>query len=419
VPPTAVEVHDPHPWRAAVWIGAVVILAGMLLQVWIIPARNDLDFWWISEDAWTPMAPARAVAQGFPGDLYEAEPRWIAGPLVPVLLAPIWLVGRWLDLSSPLVGEADRPTLWFVYGPLVLGWSIPLLYAVRGLAAEARRRGGTALGRLDRVQWGAVPLVLLTTAVLAAHLEDLIAITLIALAARAVLRGEATASAVWVGLAIVTKQWSLLAGPALLAMVPAGSRIRWCAIAAAIPVASFGALLIAAPESTGRALFEGLVYPAAGHPALFVDPAEPLVGTPFRVAIVLVAAGLGLLVWRRLGPRPLLAAIGLSLLVRLAMEPVVFTYYPAPALLFLAVREFAETGHVRWTLVVGLAMTVLFPWEPTSEAAWWATQGVLALLLAAPAVRDLVGPRYEAPQPAAARTGGSRSPTSERDGPAR
>jgi hypothetical protein len=89
-----VEVHDRHPRRAAIWIGVGVILAGMTLQIWIIPTVNDLGYWWISEDAWTPIGPSRAVAEGRPGDLYAADPRWIAGPLVPILLAPIWLAGR-------------------------------------------------------------------------------------------------------------------------------------------------------------------------------------------------------------------------------------------------------------------------------------------------------------------------------------
>jgi hypothetical protein len=221
----------------------------------------------------------------------------------------------------------DRPTLWFAYGPLVLGWAIPLLYAVRVLATEARR-GASALGRPARVQWAAVALVLLPAALLAGHLEDLIAITLVALAARSALRTDTTRGAIWLVLAIVTKQWSLLAAPALFAIMPAGSRIRWLAIAAGIPGVVFGGLLLADPDGVGRALFEGLAFPAAGHPALFVDPSEPLVGTPSRVAIV-----------------------------------------------------------------IGLAMTVLHPWEPGSPAVWWVVQGALFLLLAAPAVRDLIGPR--------------------------
>ena len=389
-----VEVRDRHPWRAAISIGVGTILAGMILQVWLIPTVNDLGYWWISDDAWTPLGPARAVAEGRLGHLYGADPRWIAGPLAPILLAPIWLAGRWFDLSSPLTGEVDRPTLWLAYGPLVLGWSIPLLYAVRALAVEARR-GVSALGRLARVQWGTVALVLLPVALLAGHLEDLIAITLVALAARSALREDATWGAIWLALAIVTKQWALLAAPALFAMVPAGSRIRWLAIAAGIPGVVFGGLFLADPDSTGRALFEGLAFPAAGKPALFVDPTDPLVGTPFRVAIVLVAAAFGVLVARRPGARALLAAIGLSLLVRLALEPVLFAYYPAPALAFLALREYGETGHVRSTLVFGLAVTVLFPWEPGARVLWWIVQGGLFLLLAAPAVRDLVGPRTE------------------------
>jgi hypothetical protein len=389
-----VEVRDQHPWRAAMLIGAGSILVGMILQVVVIPRMNDLGYWWISEDAWTPLGPARAVAEGHLSRLYAADPRWIAGPLVPILLAPVWLVGRWLHLSSPLTGELDRPTLWFVYGPVLLGSSIPLLYAVRSVAVEAGRRGA-AVGRVVRIQWVVVPLVLLATAVLAAHLEDLVAITLIALAVRATLRGDAAASAIWLALAIVTKQWALLAAPALFAMTPAGGRMRWLAIVVGIPGVVFGSLFLADPGSTGRALFEGLAFPAAGKPALFVGPGDPVVGTPFRAVIVLAAAAFGVLVARRPGARPLLAAIGLSLLVRLALEPVVFAYYPAPALAFLAVREYSETGHARWTLVIGLAMTVLFPWEPSSRTTWWFVQGGLFLLLAAPAVRDLVGPRIE------------------------
>jgi hypothetical protein len=391
---------DPHPWRAALALGAATVLAGLIIQLWIVPASNDLG-WWISEDAWTPMGPARALAEGRWGDLYDADPRWIAGPIVPALLAPIWAIGSWLDLSSPLTGETTRPTLWLVYGTLVLAWTVPLLFALRALAAEARRWLGAEPGRLARVQWGSLALVVLPVSVLAGHLEDAIAITLIAMSARSVLRGEDTASAVWLGLAMATKQWSLLTAPAIFAMASRTSRGRWVAIAAGVPVAVYGAALLLDPDGTRTALFGGLVFPAAGRPALFVDPSEPLVGTPFRIVIVFVAVVIGVLVARNRGVLPLLAGVGIALLARLVLEPVVFAYYPAPALAFLSVREFAETGHVRVTLVAGLAVTVLYSWEPASAWIWWLVQAALVVLLAASAVRDLVltDPRT-APRPA-------------------
>jgi len=83
-----------------------------------------------------------------------------------------------------------------------------------------------------------------------------------------------------------------------------------------------------------------------------------------------------------------LAALGLAFLLRLVLEPVVFGYYPHPALAFLVIHEHVTTGRVRRTLTLGTAMLVLFPFH-FSPADWWAAEVSLGAALAVPAIREL------------------------------
>jgi hypothetical protein len=102
-----------------------------------------------------------------------------------------------------------------------------------------------------------------------------------------------------------------------------------------------------------------------------------------------VAFGLAFDIRRRRDPAALLAALGVAFLVRLAVEPVVYGYYLAPALALLLLHEATTTGGVRWTPLLGVAALASFALYPPL-ALWWMGLALLCACLAAPAVRTLV-----------------------------
>ena len=108
-----------------------------------------------------------------------------------------------------------------------------------------------------------------------------------------------------------------------------------------------------------------------------------LVGTPIR---------LGAVAWRLWGsrePGPVLAGIGLIFLSRVAFEPTLYPYYFGPALAFLLVHEWLRTGRPWRTLVVGGGWVLWFETDPWPWL-WWTVTAVLVVILAWPALRELV-----------------------------
>jgi hypothetical protein len=153
--------------------------------------------------------------------------------------------------------------------------------------------------------------------------------------------------------AIASKQWALLAVPALWARSPRRERPGLAAASLALPAAPALLVLAVGWSHASPALFHPPNYPQFGHAALWVDAGAATVATaPARLAITALA---GVLAGRAAGgswTRPP-AVLGLILLARCAFEPVVHAYYLAPGLCMVLLHERVITGRCARTAMSG------------------------------------------------------------------
>jgi hypothetical protein len=368
-------------------VGVFVVIVGVSYSLLLAPILLHWRGWWLNAEAFSPVYAGRWVWNGAYAYLYEADSAWIAGPLLPVVVAPVAGVQDLFALTDNLRFGLPHPTLWLVLMPYGLSFSIPLLMSVRSLA----RVLVTDSRALIWLQWGTVALVLTSTAIVFSHYEDVLALTFLLLATRdALTRREGVRGAIFAGVAVAFKQWSVLALPILFVSVPR-RRTRWAVVALGIPAVLMGIPLAVDWPDASRALLSGRAFPMKGHPALWVgDTHQVIVGTGFRTLAVVFALVIAWVIRRRPDARTVLAALGLAFLVRLAFEPVVFGYYPCPALLFLAFHELATTERIRRTVTIGVLMQGLFPFHFV-PAVWWTIELGLSAILVMPAARDLLG----------------------------
>jgi Glycosyltransferase family 87 len=265
--------------------------------------------------------------------------------------------------------------------------AVPCLLAAAALAivlAEAAlRRGATML-----VAGVTVVLVVANPMVLEAlhdgHPEEVLVAAMAVGAVLAAASGRASWAGVLLGLALATKQWALLAVPAVLLAAPAG-RLRIGALAAAACAAAYLPLLVADPHAFGAVADRattgfpwtrtgtvwGLVLPA-GHAvdlgAGEVTRATPLAPDWLRAIahplVIGVAAAAALVAWRRPdGPRgtDVLLLLAFTMLARAALDPWIHGYYHVPFLLALVAWEaLRRDGLPVASLVATGALTLLF-----------------------------------------------------------
>ena len=156
-----VKAGDQHPFRAAVVLGVVFASIGMALTLFIWPTslpETVPHYWDVPSDVWHIMSASHYMTWGMPFRIYEASlversPNGVvvgtnfdaiqyqAGPLLPILLAPVAFVGQKFNLGESWPQLQRFPSLWLIYGPYGMLISfIPFLYApIRG---EVVRRGG-------------------------------------------------------------------------------------------------------------------------------------------------------------------------------------------------------------------------------------------------------------------------------------
>jgi hypothetical protein len=217
--------------------------------------------------------------------------------------------------------------------------------------------------------------------VLYGHGEDTLALLGVVAAVRLAGRGRLVAAGAALGVAVASKQWALLALPALVAWSPPRERLRLAAAGLALPGALALFVLAVDWPHASRALLHPPNYPGFGHAALWVDAGLPTVATaPFRLAAVAVA---GLLAARARGASQsrLLATLGLALLARCAFEPVVHVYYLAPGLCLLLAHEQVATGRCCRAAVAGGLLVGWFAVHP-APALWWAVAALLGAAVA-------------------------------------
>jgi hypothetical protein len=182
--------------------------------------------------------------------------------------------------------------------------------------------------------------------------------------------------------AVASKQWAVLALPALVAWSPPRERLRLAAAGLALPAGLALFVLGVDWPHASRALLHPPNYPGFGHAALWVDAGLATVTTaPFRLG----ALALAVLLAGRARPGASwsrrLAVLGLALLARCAFEPVVHVYYLAPGLCLLLLHERVATGRCRGTGVAGGLLVGWFAIHPAS-ALWWAVAALLGVAAA-------------------------------------
>jgi hypothetical protein len=374
---------DPHPWRAAVWITLAGVVLEMIGSLWLVPRALSMTGWFVAADAWAPIPAAHYVAYGAVPFLYEGSPSFVAGPLLPIVLAPVAAIGSLFDLTQSVPVPLKHPALWLVYGPYGIGLSVVFLAAIRRLAVQAGVRTG-----LVRLQLASVLVVLLPSAGMWMHFEEPLAMACALFALVEVMRGRDRRAAIAIGIAICFKQWALLALPLVVATAPPGRRVRTLAWGVAIPAALFAVPLAFDWTYAAPQIFSAHAYPHAGHAALWVPSAKHItVGTPFRALAVACSAAVAWRLRGRTEPSVLIAALASVLVLRLVFEPVLFAYYLAPPLAALLVYEVVRTGRVVRTVLFGLPALLLFAMHP-HPVVWWAAEVALLAPIAGPALSE-------------------------------
>ena len=269
---------------------------------------------------------------------------------------------------------------------------IPCLLAVGllgiYLAAAARRRG------VSRVSGFVIATLCLVNpltfyALQTGHPEELLTAALCVAAVAVAARGQAWRAAILLGLALVSKQWAVIAVLPVLMALPA-LRLRVALGAAAVALAFTLPGVIADPGAFSK--LQGTVtfmkseiqpmsiwFPTADttqnvtigstHLTAHVREAPPVVGRYSHPLVILVALGLPLaLALRRrrfsLSGTDAMALLALLALLRCALDPVDVLYYHEPLLLALIGWDALAARDLPWRgLAATLAAALFWLWS--------------------------------------------------------
>ncbi len=241
---------------------------------------------------------------------------------------------------------------------------------------------------------------LITDAVLQGHPEEALGAALCVAAVLLAGDGRATLSGLALGLAIVTKQWGVLAfAPAFLALPSSDRavRIRFTGLAAALPgallvvthleaVSGQGALLGGAQQAGFAHAFD-LWWPfadasrhlAVGSPPLWITDWSPpaVLAAHTHELIVLLSLPLAASVVRRHGWTPSLETcllfLALLFLLRCLLDPQDLFYYHLPFLLALTAWEgYTRRGAPWLTVSCVIGLYVVFDQINPADAHTWA-----------------------------------------------
>jgi hypothetical protein len=220
------------------------------------------------------------------------------------------------------------------------------------------------------------------------HPEDLVATAFVLLALADTGCGHDRRAGLALGVALLTRQWALLAfAPVLLASGPGWRRVGVTAGAACLvvlapfAVASPGGLLRAL-EAPSVVVSKYSLWSYIGLPGSFRYAAA-------RLAPIACCVPTGLVLrhrWRRTPPQPSQVAAATAIVVgyRGLLDPAAEPYYLLPFFLLLVVLALCERDRRQgvWCLVVVLALEVLLLLEPYTSYGAAETTVTLAVTLA-------------------------------------
>jgi hypothetical protein len=286
-------------------------------------------------------------------------------------------------LRAPLVALSDS-----LGGDRLLGYQLGTLVCfisaliVGGwLAREIQARGRS---RLEAMVFAVLVVInpITLDAVHMGHPEEVLGGALAVLAVVCAARGRSTLAAVTLGLAIGTKQWTLLAVLPALLVAPAGARRRMAAVAAVIGIMlALGAPLADWHDYREKAHTLGQsttvshysAWTAVSRPVDIVVPGFDRSATIHRLPGGLSREDISLVIpvvctilvlafaWRRrwrLTETDAVALLAISFLLRVTLDSTVLLYYFAPMVLALAWWEVRRRG-----IPLATAAASVFIWQ--------------------------------------------------------
>jgi hypothetical protein len=328
--------HRGTPLLRARW------LLLLLWAAWLVPRG-----WSALDGDWHYFAAGGALLFGPDGlHVFARHPELHMGPLS--------LVAAWLLQPFGDRGLAGAEILMWALGPATLFLLERAATAIRGagdpLVAVTTLAGGFLF--LDAWMEAAGPI---------GHIDDVLAMTFVALALLAVATERPALAGLAVGLAIAAKPWGIIVLPLCLAFPPR-ALLRSFGVAVGVGMVAWLPFVAVDRGTIGAGSYDQLNDAASALRALGVDA----LATPdwVRPAQVLLALAFGI-VAVRIGRWP--AVVPVALAGRIALDPAVFTYY-APTLVLggLACDLLVSRRPLpMWTLVTFVAVAAV----PTSVAA--------------------------------------------------
>jgi hypothetical protein len=365
--------------RHALVLGTAFALAYLAYSVWWMPVVHGEPGWIVPGDIWMSTRVSDYIRYGAYAWVYQAAPGYYALPLAAILLVPAMVIADASHLVSGFPEPIAHPTMWLVVGPYSLAFGIAALHAVRVAAWQYGLRQ-----RLALVQLATVALVLVPCAAMG-HPEDVLAFAFTCYGVAAADRHDLGRSAVWLGLAVCSKQWAVLAVPFVVLGCPRPDRLQFAVRAALPPLILLAPALIMDPQDTLRAVLApttpvGLIW---GHDGLLLLLAGADASRWSRAGAVLASFLLAVWLMRRRAAF-LLDGIAVAFLLRALAEPVVFGYYLAPGLGFLLLSSCRRRGRLDPGDLAAVCLAMLWglPARMGSEI-WWTGEAVVFALTGA------------------------------------
>jgi hypothetical protein len=308
---------------------------------------------------------ANALIHGSLGHLYASG--YDGLPLWPILLSPLMLVADLLGIRS---GPQALPPLAYLVVPYACLLGLVVAHAGRRLAWDLGVRS-----RLWVFQACLVLCVLFPT-ISWGHPEDALAVAFLLYSWRLYRNERWYASALFLGLAICSKQWAVLLTPMLIA--GSGPRKSGFAAICLAPALLLGgafvlidpnhAILAFSPEPSPPELW------TIRGPTLLLGARGSRLVRPLELAAMPVLA----MYLRRYGGSTLVICALAMLLLRGLLEPVIYSYYLAPATAVLTIACIARSQRPRLAmLALPLAAAVWAEQVYTSTVTWWVIAGAI------------------------------------------
>jgi hypothetical protein len=370
-------VTDLHPWRTAIVLGLMAIVGGIVVST-VVPALLGRSYWWTPGDAWRSLRAAHYIPHGAYPLIYETETRkdlFDAGPLLPLVLAPVAWIGDVFHLHESYPLPRQHPSMWPLFGTYGLASAIPLLYAVRATATQLLVRSGRTV-----LQIGVLLLAFVPMAIVYGHYEDVLALALVLIAFREAFAERPLRGALCLAAAIAFKQWSVLAVPVFVVACPEGIRRRALMRSVFPPALFMSAFLATDYKWASAALLHPPAFPFYGHAALWVSPrTEYVISVPERGGALVIAVLVAWLIRKERDPAFVISALGCVLLARFLFEPAVHSYYLAPGITTLLVAESCRGRRIVTKVTLFAIMVLAFPLHP-DRTLWWAAMYALTAL---------------------------------------